>query len=209
MTNPTQEARPSSRRALRADAQREAIMEAALRVVADRGWSAVRVKDVARSAGLSIGGVQHYFDTREELLQEALDFEIKRGARAWASAAAAVEDRDPWGRITAMVERLTNPDRFRERSVLWFEFCVVAARDAQIRKTLAGIFDEWRAPLRAAIDDGVRAGQFTPALPVDDIVTAIVLSTEGLQMAVVLGELAGPRMRDLVLEVTSALLGRA
>src|ERR1700748_1019544 len=54
------------------DEGREPIAEAVSQVIADRGWDAVTLRDVASTAGVSMGQVQHYFSTKTEMLLFAL-----------------------------------------------------------------------------------------------------------------------------------------
>jgi AcrR family transcriptional regulator len=54
------------------DERREAIAEAVYQVIGDRGWDAVTLRDVASTAGVSMGQVQHYFATKNEMLLFAL-----------------------------------------------------------------------------------------------------------------------------------------
>ena len=52
--------------------RREAIAEAVYRGIGERGWDAVTLRDVAAAAGVSMGQVQHYFATRNDMLIFAL-----------------------------------------------------------------------------------------------------------------------------------------
>lgn len=57
---PTPEREPEKRRA---------ILHAAVRVFADKGYHGCRIADVARAAGVAYGLVYHYFRNKEELLE--------------------------------------------------------------------------------------------------------------------------------------------
>lgn len=52
----------------RKTATREAIMDSALRLFAERGYDAVRIQDVARAAGVSRATFYNHFSEREEIL---------------------------------------------------------------------------------------------------------------------------------------------
>ena len=52
--------------------RRREIAAAVLRLVATRGVEAASLRAVAREAGVSMGAVQHYFTTRDEMLRFAL-----------------------------------------------------------------------------------------------------------------------------------------
>ncbi|MGZ5361093.1 MAG: TetR/AcrR family transcriptional regulator [Solirubrobacterales bacterium] len=54
----------------RATEKRRAILDAAIRVFARQGFHAARVSDIAREAGVAYGLVYHYFDSKEQMLNE-------------------------------------------------------------------------------------------------------------------------------------------
>ena len=49
--------------------KRRAILRAAIRVFAEKGYHSCRVQDVASEAGVAYGLVYHYFSSKEELLE--------------------------------------------------------------------------------------------------------------------------------------------
>ncbi|WP_330182958.1 TetR/AcrR family transcriptional regulator [Nocardia sp. NBC_01503] len=68
--------------------RREQILDAALRTIAERGFFATSVAELAEAVGLSQGGLLHYFGSKEELFVAVL----RRRDEADLSAAA---DRTP------------------------------------------------------------------------------------------------------------------
>ena len=54
------------------DQRRRQIVEALLRIAGTRGLDAVSLREVAHEAGVSMGAVQHYFATKDEMLLFAL-----------------------------------------------------------------------------------------------------------------------------------------
>jgi TetR/AcrR family fatty acid metabolism transcriptional regulator len=63
--------------------KRRAILHAAVRVFAEKGYHGCRIADVARAAGVAYGLVYHYFRDKEELLESVFD-------EQWAIFVAAV-----------------------------------------------------------------------------------------------------------------------
>ncbi|MGC4114132.1 MAG: TetR/AcrR family transcriptional regulator [Myxococcales bacterium] len=53
--------------------RREAILQAAVRVFAKKGYHGCRIADVAREAGVAYGLVYHYFHNKEDLLSSVFD----------------------------------------------------------------------------------------------------------------------------------------
>jgi TetR/AcrR family fatty acid metabolism transcriptional regulator len=66
----TRSSRAASARAPEPEPEkRRAILHAAVRVFAEKGYHGCRIADVARAAGVAYGLVYHYFQNKEELLE--------------------------------------------------------------------------------------------------------------------------------------------
>ena len=60
-------------RARQADQRRAELIEAALRLFAERGFRATTIADIATATGTAHGLVYHYFASKDELLEAVLD----------------------------------------------------------------------------------------------------------------------------------------
>src|SRR5919106_4827801 len=67
--------------------RRRQILDAAIRVFARQGFHACRVSEIAREAGVAYGLVYHYFDSKEQVLNELF---VER----WSLLLAAIEEVD-------------------------------------------------------------------------------------------------------------------
>jgi TetR/AcrR family transcriptional regulator, fatty acid metabolism regulator protein len=67
--------------------RRRQILDAAIRVFARQGFYACRVSDIAREAGVAYGLVYHYFDTKEQVLNELFE-------ERWSLLLQAIEEID-------------------------------------------------------------------------------------------------------------------
>ncbi|HEX2128965.1 MAG TPA: TetR/AcrR family transcriptional regulator [Solirubrobacterales bacterium] len=67
--------------------RRRQILDAAIRVFARQGFHACRVSDIAREAGVAYGLVYHYFDTKEQVLNELFE-------ERWSLLLAAIDEVD-------------------------------------------------------------------------------------------------------------------
>ncbi|MEV4754555.1 TetR/AcrR family transcriptional regulator [Micromonospora sp. NPDC049559] len=56
-------------------ARRDHITEALLDIVAQRGLEAISLRTVAEQAGVSIGRIQHYFASKDDLLAYAIEYQ--------------------------------------------------------------------------------------------------------------------------------------
>ena len=67
--------------------KRRQILDAAVRVFAREGFHSARVSDVADEAGVAYGLVYHYFDSKDEMLNELF-------SERWSLLLAAIEETD-------------------------------------------------------------------------------------------------------------------
>jgi AcrR family transcriptional regulator len=191
----------------RIDAQRERVLASTERLVAVRGFEGVRLRDVAKEAGVSIGSLQHHFETRDGLLREAFLWSAGRRLEAWSAHADA--EGTPWQRLSALLEHVFAVDDFAERSTIWIEFSAVAARDDEVRAVMADLYERWRGPLRDAIRDGLETGDFKPVGEIDDVVDILAAQIDGLEVAAIIAPngMRTPRLRELVLATARMALG--
>ena len=88
-----------------AHVRRPAILTAAAEVISERGVQNTRISDVAERAGTSAPGVLYWFQSKDELLAEALQFSDDRFYFGITNELAALGERDraahPAGRALA------------------------------------------------------------------------------------------------------------
>jgi TetR/AcrR family fatty acid metabolism transcriptional regulator len=82
VTRPNRPAREGA--ALAEPEKRRAILHAAVRVFAEKGYHGCRIADVARAAGVAYGLVYHYFRNKDELLESVF-------AEQWAILMNAIQ----------------------------------------------------------------------------------------------------------------------
>jgi TetR/AcrR family fatty acid metabolism transcriptional regulator len=70
--------------------KRRQILDAAIRVFARQGYHSTRVSDIADEAGVAYGLVYHYFDSKEQVLNELF-------SERWSLLLAAIDETDRGG----------------------------------------------------------------------------------------------------------------
>src|ERR1043166_10271111 len=92
-------------RALAAPPQsrRVEICRTAAQIFRDRGFDATSVSDVARALGMTKAGLYHYFDSKEALLFEIMNYGLDRVRDEVILKVAGI--RDPEERLREMVLR--------------------------------------------------------------------------------------------------------
>ena len=185
--------------------RRAAIMDAAEQLLAVHGFDAMRLRDVAKQAGVSIGLIQHYFSTRDELLFETMRMASRRRAQQWVSLATGAKSAA--GKLSALLEGSIDD---RHRCVVWLETCAAATRHPDLRLDVRLTQDAWREAIRAAVEEGVASGEFSPVVPADDLVALLVSLIDGLMLASVTEEDDATRQAGrvrLLHETAQRLLG--
>lgn len=189
-------------------ARKRAILDKTLGLVSERGPANVRLRDVAASSGVSVGLLQHYFDSRDQLLREAF---IQHAYRVVDDIRRVTSAESPWGAIQGVVDNVFCNPSARERCSLWVEFVAAARQDDQLRELAAQVWASWRAPIHDAVVRGIADGTFVPTLDLDAAVTALLALIDGGEIAVTL-LVEGSSAREIGAQVESAagaLLGIA
>jgi AcrR family transcriptional regulator len=183
--------------------RRPQILAAAAEVIVERGVAGTRIADVAERCGVSPPALLYWFDSKEQLLAEALTVDDDRfyeelEARLDGTAA-------PGERMVALIETATeSADDF----ALWMELWTWALRDADLRAARERFDARWRAAIEAVVVDGVATGEFGAADP-SQAALAIAALIDGLSAQAALGdpEVSNPRLTDTVLASAEKLLG--
>ena len=76
-------------RKLSRETRRQQLIEATIRVIAERGYSRTTLTSVAQLAGLSHGLVNFHFETKDRLLAETLMFLAEEYRDNWVAALEA------------------------------------------------------------------------------------------------------------------------
>lgn len=187
--------------------QREAVLRVATEQIAERGYDLVRLRDIAINAGVSIGLLQHYFGSREELLVEGVEAHCNALLEDWANLYEA--EQDPWQRIVGLVDHLAKSHESWQRAAIWADFVASASRRPELRDPLARVYAAWRRLVGEAVDDGVEQGVFNLQLDRDDVVDLVIAALDGATIALAghVEHMSAKRMRELTLRGTAVLLG--
>lgn len=188
-------------------ARTESILDTTLDLVATMGADRVRLRDVADAAEVSVGTLQHYFYTRDQMLQAAFARHTRRvvaGIERYADSAAL-----PSERVLSLLDGVTRDPAFPRRAALWTEFAAVAIRDEQLRVLMQEAYDSWRRMLTEAVDEGMRTGQFRPTVPAEVVVSSLLALIDGheLALSIAVPGTTPEAIAGQLEQITRALLG--
>ncbi len=156
MATTTKPARP------RGAARREALLEAALRIVAEIGADAVTHRRVAEVAELPLASTTYWFQSKEHLLTAAIELAAERDtARLLAYAAELADDADAIdAAVDAIAEALgTRPQASRGSLMATYALLLEAARRPALRKVARSWTDVYLLTLSPLLE---RAGSRRP-----------------------------------------------
>jgi DNA-binding transcriptional regulator YbjK len=133
----------------RGGVRKAAILEAALRVIGDKGLAGLSMRAIAAEAGLPLGALGYYFKAKDDLILEAFELHTRREADRVLAAFAGVENGDHADdvaeRLTAFIQHgLTEA---RTSLVAEYEFLIESTR----RPDLARVSRAWRQALQIQV----------------------------------------------------------
>ena len=195
--------------------RREQIAAALLRVAAQQGLEAVSLRHVATEAGVTTGMVQHYFPSKEAMMDFALATVSERyGRRMNASAAALGDKPSPVDVIrvtlTGMIPR-DDDEREDARVALAFQ-SYAAARPGSAAElgTTNAPFREYLAAqiesCRRTADVGPRIG---PDVDPHVAATALLATAEGLALHVLSSALSAAEAFEALDQQLGLVVGEA
>ncbi|HEX8083303.1 MAG TPA: TetR/AcrR family transcriptional regulator [Solirubrobacteraceae bacterium] len=173
------------RRPPREQTRRE-ILDAAARAFAQRGLHGASVETVAAEAGLSTGAVYSNFKSKEDLFLTL--YEERIAARARDLRDAVGEAGDGAEAVASAAANVTRVFRSSpEWLLLYFEFALLAARDAKFARRFRTVRRRGLDELTQGIEDGLRqAGADPSAAP--RVARAVRAATWGFALDHLLGE---------------------
>jgi AcrR family transcriptional regulator len=186
------------------------ILDAAARVITERGLADTRISDVAEEAGVSPGLILYYFESKDRLLSEALTYAndqfFLRMSREIRRIPSAKEQ------LRRLVD-LSVPGYLPEFGkldewALWMEVWVRALRDPQMAKDREILDQRWRQSIADIVRAGQASGEFGPG-NADEIALLLASLMDGLAIQVVMNDsqVSPQHMHRLCMEVAAKELG--
>ncbi len=169
--------------------RRQLIAEGVLRVMASRGLEAVSLRDVAADAEVSMGMVQHYFRSKDQMLQFACDYLLQQTREEISAQIIALgDDVDARARMRIIMSAIVPLDEPRaDASRVWIAFLARAVVEpglaAFLRNAWIGGHAFIAGEIRLAQSEGVIAEDFEAELEAMQVLSL----SDGLVSHVLLG----------------------
>lgn len=189
---------------------REALLNAALECLRDRGYARTTARDVAAAAGVSLGAIGYHFGSTETLLNEA----IAEGVRQWldrlGSVVSDLQAQDLGEATRTGVEEsfdlLTSE---RQLLVAFVEALAQAERSPVLRHQLAQHYAEFRREVATLIEQ-LLGGVTNSGLDTSVVASLLIALGDGIVIQHMLDPSTAPTSAQLLDVVSSigALLTR-
>jgi AcrR family transcriptional regulator len=183
------------------------IVAAAAEVMYERGLFATRIGDIAERAGTSSATILYYFESKDRLLEEAVD----HADREWYTRLSARLER--CGSATEKLVRLVEDTSLGNGELgdwtLWLEMWVRARRDPHVRASYPRLDRRQRSLIAGIVREGQDAEEFSADADPDDVALGLSALMDGLGIQVTLGQpdVSRRRMVRRCLAIASLELG--
>lgn len=137
------------------DELRVRLLDAAVRVFSRKGYGGTKIMDIVREAGLSTGAVYGRFESKHDLIREAV------ARRARGNVRTGLEGVD---RVADLIEAgaMVTSGPLSDEEAVRLEAFVAARREPELAQALADAQKEWRIVLQPLVDAAVADGSVAP-----------------------------------------------
>jgi AcrR family transcriptional regulator len=173
----------------------------------ERGLFDTRIGDIAERAGTSAPTILYYFESKDRLLEEAVDQTDREFYSRLLEGQARYEHASD--KLVHLIEETSlGPSGFSDWT-LWMEIWVRARRDASVRESYFELDRRQRKLIADIVRDGQAAGEFSADADPDAFAIALSGLMDGLGVQVTLGQpdVAPERMIAICLALASTELG--
>ncbi|WP_432487877.1 TetR/AcrR family transcriptional regulator [Kineococcus sp. SYSU DK018] len=187
--------------------RRQRIIEAAWRLIAERGIDAATMREIAREAGYANGALTHYFADKEALLRAAYEHVYSATNGRVAVAVSGLDGVEALRAFCREVLPLDDLQLEEARMVLsvWSRAIVDEALEAVHAESM-GV---WRSMIVEWLREGRDLGQVRTSTTDDVLADQLMTQLMGAQvMALAGGSAVGPAAQEAVLEEWISRLAR-
>ena len=158
-------------------ARRKLLLDAAVRVINDRGPARMQMKDIADMAGMATGSVYYYYDNVDEVLRHVRAMAFDRYYTVRVNAVAGLSDARE--KLRTMVDMGLPRPEDEPLSLALYQVMVAKARDTHHASMITDLCGEQRRLYQQILDEGTDAGQFRPVLPTASIAQNLISLEDG------------------------------
>ncbi|WP_338702661.1 TetR family transcriptional regulator C-terminal domain-containing protein [Streptomyces sp. Q6] len=155
------------------------IVRATVRLIAEHGFHAVRVADIARACATSTAAIHYHFPGRADLLEAAVRWCMDEDT---ARRAALVADADDAAVELRQLIELQTPrtEQQRVQWAVWLDLWAEAARSTAVGRLHAEYYRQWRETVADVVRRGVAQGVFRAEVDPEAAALTLTALIDGL-----------------------------
>ncbi|MEV0703404.1 TetR/AcrR family transcriptional regulator [Saccharopolyspora sp. NPDC050389] len=170
---------------LREAGRYQQILDAAWKLVAERGYHSVRIADVAKACGTSAATIHYYFPGRNDLLTETLRYSVRLAFDRQVAELHSIEDAHE--RLLRLVElQLPTPGLLREEWSIWLQVWTESALNPDLQVLHNDSYTRWHDTIARTIRQGQQQGVFTDT-DAEELTVTLTALIDGLGIQVLAG----------------------
>jgi AcrR family transcriptional regulator len=183
------------------------IISAAAEVLYERGLFDTRIGDIAERAGTSAPTILYYFESKDRLLEEAVDQTDREFYERMTEGQARQEGAAD--KLVHLIEETSLGPGGLSDWTLWMEMWVRARRDPAVRDAYFRLDRRQRKLIADIVREGQQEGQFDCDADPDEFALALSGLMDGLGVQVTLGQpdVTAERMVERCLALACSELG--
>lgn len=186
--------------------RRREIAYAVWYLIAARGIEAVTQRAVAAEAGISVGRIQHYFPSKEEMVRYGCRALIDAGADAYRERTSGV---GPAEALRDLVARtIPRTDDFRIGTTVWYAYLAKSVDDPEIAAILREAKRGEEEQAARLLREIWEAGRTLLRLDADAAARRLLSTADGLAARVLIGQLAASEAVGVLEKDLRSLLAR-
>jgi AcrR family transcriptional regulator len=155
------------------DRQRACFAEAVIRLVAREGFEGMNMRAVAAEAGLSYGSLFHYFESKDELLLQAVRHFTEQQTQRVNAYSSRFKGLKALRHL--LFDDALVSDADRDIAVVWMAFLYKASLQERFADMHVDLIDGWLNRIRQMLEDAQSSGEI--AAGVDTELEAIAIFT--------------------------------
>ncbi|MBO8194482.1 TetR family transcriptional regulator C-terminal domain-containing protein [Streptomyces oryzae] len=169
------------------------IVRETVRLIAEHGFHAVRVADIAAACDTSTAAIHYHFPGRAELLEAAVRWCMDEDTASRAARIAeAGADEDAGAELSELLALQTpRTEQQRQQWLVWLDLWAEAARSTAIGQLHVEYYRQWRTTVADVIRRGIAQGVFREVDPefsalrltalVDGLASQVLASSAGAE----------------------------
>lgn len=184
---------------------KEQIVQAALKVLGEKGFNGVGVQEITETAGVPKGSFYNHFESKEALGAEIVD---RFGANSTRRQMLLDRSVPGLARLRGHFEGLNEHfarSKFERGCLLGNLSAELANQSAVIRERLAELYERWSADIEVAIEDGQRDGSISRETDAKQIAAFLLDAYEGALLRARVERSGAPLDRFIDLAFTKIL----